>query len=98
MPMPWTTSTFLVIDNRPDGPCGEPLKALENSIDNYRYVPFINRTGTMIRDAVFDEAGSPYVLCLDCHVLIVPGGLRRLLDYYNDHPDCRDLLQGPLIL
>ena len=89
--------TFLVVDNRPDGPCGEPLKTLENSIDNYRYVPFVNRTGTMIRDAVFEEADSPYVLCLDCHVMIVPGGLRRLLGYYNDHPDCRDLLQGPLI-
>ena len=30
---------LLVIDNHPDGPCGEALKALENWIPNYRYVP-----------------------------------------------------------
>src|ERR1700675_1402777 len=31
---------FVVVDNPPDGPCAEALKALEESTPNYRYVPF----------------------------------------------------------
>ncbi len=30
---------LLIIDNHPDGPCGQPLKDLEKSIPSLRYVP-----------------------------------------------------------
>ena len=46
---------------------------------------------------MFAEAAGEFVLCMDCHVFIVPGALRRLLDYFDAHPDTRDLLQGPLV-
>lgn len=88
---------FLVIDNHPGGPCAEPLKSLERSVPNYRYVPVRRMAGTAVRDALFAEAGGDYVLCLDCHVLLVPGAVKRLLDYFAAHPDTRDLLQGPLV-
>jgi hypothetical protein len=35
------------------------------------------------------------VLCVDGHVLIVPGALRRLIGFLDADPPCRDLLQGP---
>jgi hypothetical protein len=89
---------FLVIDNNPDGPCGEALKALEESTPNYRYVPFQERSGTAAsKDQVFNEAGGSFVLCLDCHVFVVPGALRRLIEYIDAHPTTMDLLQGPLL-
>jgi Glycosyltransferase family 25 (LPS biosynthesis protein) len=37
------------------------------------------------------------VLCVDCHVLFVPGALRSLLDYLTANPETPDLLQGPLL-
>ena len=37
------------------------------------------------------------MLCVDCHVLFVPGSLRKLLDYFEANPDTPDLLQGPLV-
>ena len=40
---------------------------------------------------------SDYVRCTDCHVLIVPGALKQLMDYLDQHPDCLDLLQGPML-
>jgi hypothetical protein len=46
---------------------------------------------------VFEEASGEFVLCLDCHVFIVPGAIRRLLSYCDAHPGTNDLLQGPLI-
>ena len=88
---------FLVIDNHPDGPCGEPLKNLEHHIPNYRYVPESSRRGTAVRDHVIAEASGKFVLCLDCHVFVVPGALGRLIDYLDAHSDTSDLLQGPLL-
>lgn len=88
---------FLVIDNHPDGPCGQALKALENSIPNYRYVPKGDVSGTAVRDCVFEEASGEIVLCMDCHVLVEKGALRRLIDYCDAHPESRDLMQGPLV-
>jgi hypothetical protein len=88
---------FVVVDNHPDGPCSKYLKALENSVANYRYVPFGQWSGSTVRELVFEEAQADFVLCMDCHVFIVPGALKRLLGYLEAHPDTKDLLQGPLL-
>ena len=88
---------FLVIDNHPEGPCGEALKSLEHHVPNYRYVPENSRRGTAVRDHVIAEASGKFVLCLDCHVFVVPGALLRLIGYLDAHNDTSDLLQGPLL-
>lgn len=88
---------FLVIDNHPDGPCGDALKALENQCDTYRYVPFSGQSGTAIRDMVFSEASGEFVLCMDCHVLLAPGTLERVLEFIDEHKESTDLYQGPMI-
>jgi len=88
---------FVVIDNNPGGPCSEALSHLGKSIDGYRYVPRGEWIGTAIRSAVFEEASSQFVLCIDSHVLIVPGALSKLISYFEANPNSRDLIQGPLI-
>ncbi|MCB2216508.1 glycosyltransferase family 2 protein [Desulfofustis glycolicus] len=88
---------ILVLDNHPDGPCGEPLRQLARSVPNLRYVPLSAHAGTMVRDYLFRYAAGDLVLCIDGHVLIQQGALKRLLDYWALHPDSRDLLQGPLV-
>ncbi|HEX6216657.1 MAG TPA: glycosyltransferase [Vicinamibacterales bacterium] len=88
---------FLVIDNNPLGACAKGLKDLENWVPNYRYIPQGEISGTAVRDWVFQEARGEFVLCADCHILIQPGSLRRLLDYFEANPNTNDLLQGPLI-
>jgi hypothetical protein len=90
-------TNFVVIDNHPDGRCAAPLKQLDSLIPNYRYVPTASRSGTAVRDVVFEEADSEFVLCMDCHVFIVSGAIKRLLGYLEADPDTRDLLQGPLL-
>ena len=91
-------SEFIVIDNHPNGPCADPLKRLEGSIPNYRYVPHGGRSSTAIKGLVFEEANSEIVLCIDCHVFIVSGAVKKLIDYFDAHPATMDLLQGPLVL
>jgi hypothetical protein len=88
---------FVVVDNNPDGPCGRALKDLGNSIETYRYVPKGGRSGTAVRDRVFEEARGDFVLCIDCHILIASGALERLIAYLKARPQTRDLLQGPLL-
>ena len=88
---------FVVIDNNPGGPCSEALRHLGKSIEGYRYVPCDEWTGTAIRNAIFEESSSPIVLCIDSHVLIVPGALSKLISYFESNPESRDLVQGPLV-
>lgn len=88
---------LVVIDNHPDGPCAEALKKLEGATPNYRYVPNNLRRGTTVKDFVFEEAAGEFVLCMDSHVFVVPGALKRLLDYFAANPETPDLVQGPLL-
>jgi len=89
---------ILVVDNHPDGPCATALKALETHVSGYRYIANGEKEGTsQPRNKVFSEAQNDYVLCTDSHVLLCPGALRKLIDYFTFHPDTNDLLQGPLI-
>ena len=88
---------ILVIDNNPRGRCGKNLKDLENEIEGYRYLPLTEHHGTAVRDYLFRHAVGEFVLVLDCHVLLEPKALARLLAYLESHPDCPDLLQGPML-
>jgi glycosyltransferase involved in cell wall biosynthesis len=88
---------ILVVDNHPDGLCAKALKNLDTSIPSYRYLPEQGMTGTAVRDLIFREAVGEFVLCMDCHVMIVPGALQKLMKYLDGHQDSRDLLQGPLV-
>ena len=88
---------ILVIDNNPRGACAAPLMLLENWVTGYRYFPYEETQGTTVKDLVFREARSPYVICIDCHVLLAPRALAKLIHYLDTHPECQDLLQGPLV-
>jgi UDP-glucose-4-epimerase GalE len=88
---------FLVIDNNPSGLCGPALRDLGQASPAYRYFPKGHVYGTTIKDWVFQEAHGRYVLCVDCHILIAPGALKRLIDFFEADPETNDLLQGPLI-
>ena len=88
---------LLVVDNNPTGPCAQQLKRLDQQIDGYRYVPLPDVHGTAVRDYIFHHAAGDYVVCMDCHVFIVPGAIEKLLNYFAENPDSRDLLQGPMI-
>jgi len=89
---------LIVVDNNPGGKCAEALKKLEGYIPNYRYIAQTSTQGTAVpRQRVFSEASGAFVLCMDCHVLLLPGALRALLDYLDANPATRDLVQGPLL-
>ena len=93
---------LLVVDNSPDTESGKHTRgAVENCAAGWgsvRYVPAAEVLGTSApRERIFREAQGEAVLCLDCHVLLFPGAIARLKQYYAAHPDTRDILSGPLV-
>jgi glycosyltransferase involved in cell wall biosynthesis len=63
-----------------------------------RYVLATEAVGTAAaKNVVFQEARGDAVLCCDSHILFWSNAIGRLKAYYRDHPDCIDLLQGPVI-
>lgn len=90
---------ILVVDNHPSSRQGRHVREwLGGHVPNARYVPFMGPEGTaQARNEIFRQARTEAVLCVDCHVLLVPGAVRKLIDYYRAHPACGDLLSGPLL-
>jgi len=85
---------LLVIDNYG---CQETKNLVEGWL-NGRYILAKDAVGTAApRDLIFREARGKAVLCCDCHVLFPPGVIAQLKQFYREHPDCHDLLQGPLL-
>jgi hypothetical protein len=90
---------FVVIDTSPDTPYGDAIRAMcVNLGRRVKYVSMPENLGTtQPRERIFREADGDAVLVMDCHVNPYPGTLERLIRYYAEHPDCLDLLSGPLV-
>ena len=82
--------SFLIVDNHPEGAAAEDLKRLDQRIPNMRYIPFKGSSSTAARDLLFRIADADIVMCLDSHVLLRPGALRSLLDYFDANPETLD--------
>ncbi len=63
-----------------------------------RYIHAPEMIGTSApRDRVFREATGEAVLCIDSHVMLAPDAVKRLLQFYDEHPTITDLLCGPIL-
>ncbi len=89
---------FVVVDNNPSSEHGKANRKLTDWIkEPFQYLPFTKYNSTSIKNKVFDLADTPYVICLDSHVLVEAGALSKLIKYYDDGEDDGNLLQGPLL-
>ncbi|HVJ65795.1 MAG TPA: glycosyltransferase [Bdellovibrionota bacterium] len=93
---PMSRIKFLVVDNCPSGKHSETIRKFVEGIGG-TYIGTDEVKGTAVRNLIFERAQTELVLCMDSHVLIEPGAVRQLLEYYDKHPQSQDLLQGPLV-
>lgn len=90
---------FIILDNNSKSAHGQAVRDLTAWVRQpIRYIPMIERTGTALRNELFEQAQTPHVLCLDSHVMLTPGALTGLITYMNAGNDEGNLLQGPLIM
>jgi len=90
-------TSFLIIDNHPEALAADSLRQLAAKVPNCGYVPFRGYRSTQVRDLVFREANADIVMCVDSHILVLPGALKALLDYFEREPESLDIVQGPLV-
>jgi len=89
---------FVIINNNPKSAQGREIRKFVDWLkEPVTYVEFDGFSATSLRDKIFGLANTEYVLVLDCHVLLDPGSLKKLLDFYDAGKDYQNLLQGPLI-
>jgi hypothetical protein len=89
---------FVLIDNNPDSSHGKLNRSFCDWIkEPVQYLPFTKYKSTAVRNKIFELADTPYVLCIDSHVLIEPGAIKKLIDFYDNGNDQGNLLHGPLV-
>lgn len=89
---------LIIVDNHPSSEQGKSVRKYAQKNSYIKYVPMEESTGTtQTRERIFKEATKPYVLCMDCHVMLAPNSIDRLLEYYRENPNSRDLISGPLL-
>lgn len=94
---------YVIVDNHPQSSHGEACQRLAKWIvcegrSQCTYVAYGAVRGTsQAKNQVFRHAETDYVMCIDCHVLFVPGAMKRLIEYFDEHPDTPDLLHGVLL-
>lgn len=88
-------SEFIVLDGNPNSAHGDACKNFLSSIGG-RYIPFEGTLSSFNKYKIKDHSTREYVLIIDCHVLIEPGGVDVLMNYFENNPNCKNLIQGPL--
>ena len=89
---------IVLIDNNPDSPHGQAVKNLTNWMDGKgKYIAFKDKQSTSVINEIFKNATGKYTVSMDCHVFLAPGSIESLLEYYSANPDCKDIVQGPML-
>ena len=89
---------FVIIDNNPDGNHGKSVRNFIQWIkEPVQYLPYTKYKSTSVKNKVFDLADTPYVMCIDSHVFVEPGAIKKLIDFYDSGQDFGNLIQGPLV-
>jgi hypothetical protein len=89
---------FVIIDNNPNSKHGKSIRNFMQWIkEPVQYLPFTKFQSTTVKNKVFELADTPYVLCIDSHVLLEQGSLKKLINFYESGKDYGNLLQGPLV-
>ena len=89
-----TDTEILVVDNYGN----DKLQGFVEGWAHQRYVRYPDKQGTAAaKNKVLEEARGEWVLCLDSHVMLAPGTVKRFREWAAAHPDCSDLLHGPML-
>lgn len=89
---------FVIINNSSDEKYHAGLQELCSHVKQpIKYVQFTDYSSTAVRNLIFEHATTPYVLVIDCHVLMEAGSIKKLIEFYDSGKDQGNLLQGPLL-
>jgi len=89
---------YVIIDNNPDSKQGKLTKQLcESTKGRIRYFPYVDKVSNSIKNQVFQKAQGEFTMVIDCHVLLDPIAIPRLLNFLESRPKSDDLYHGCLL-
>lgn len=88
---------IVILDNNPKGKHGTEVKNFIVNWAKQKYVPYEGKPSSFNKYKIVEHSDGKYILIIDCHVLLKPNSITALLEYYSKNPDCKDLIQGPLV-
>jgi hypothetical protein len=88
---------ILVLDNNPESEHGAAIKRLAQNVKEMRVIDMTAKKSSFVKYEAFTHASGDVVLGLDCHVLLEPGFIAEMMKFWEQNPDSKDLLTGPLI-
>ena len=88
---------ILILDNHPLGPCGAALRQFTAQVPQCRLIEVTDRQSSFVKYDAFSHATGDVLLGLDCHVLLQPGFITALREYWEAHPESRDMISGPVV-
>jgi glycosyltransferase involved in cell wall biosynthesis len=90
---------IVVVDNKPDD--AEHAKVLTGFLGQVRaarYIAFPEPQGTAApRDYAIRAAKHAVVVCMDPHVTFEPNAIEAVRHYFEERPDCKDIVNGPML-
>ena len=91
---------IIVCDNEKEQ--SEHGRMIQGLMDHYsgsvrcKYITFRDVQGTAIgKQKAIEAATGNAILCIDSHVMLPPGAIRKLIDFYDANPTTNNLYQGP---
>lgn len=92
----WDDLDLLIIDNNPESDQGKATKDFCEKTKHIRYIPYTEKTSTAVRNEIFFNAQGEFCMSIDCHVLFEPDTIKKLIKYFEENPDTKDLFHGPM--
>ena len=89
---------IVVVDNNPNGIEGKETKSFCQKTNHIRYIPYTGKKSSTIKNKIFENALSDYVLYMDAHVLLEADTIKKLIAFYKEDPLTQNLHQGPLLM
>lgn len=90
-----TDVELVVVDTKPES-CKDTASTCGNVGAKYYHRPDKNGTSAS-RNHVFEVANGRFVMCIDCHVLLVKDSIKKLKEYLKLNMNSVDIIQGPLL-
>lgn len=88
---------FIILENNPNSEHGKALAQFAKTVPGLQVVNITNRKSSFVKYDIATLATGDIILGLDCHVLLQTGFITTLMSYWEEHPDSRDMLTGPLL-
>jgi len=93
----WEDLEFIVVDNNPESVEGKAVKQFCEASQQVRYIPYVEKRSTAIRNEIFKNSESKFCMSIDPHVLFEPATIHKLIAFFDLHPETNNLYHGPML-